>query len=213
MARRKTKKHSPRSEDELQRASLAVQYEVATLGTTHEMLQESGTNLASGPRERVISNALLHTFLLAARNLLGFLYSHRPRPTDIVAEDFFDDLTTWPEQRDVPEPEMANGELVRLISKRLAHLTWDRADGAQAYWGAFTIAWNISLAMQSFLRLVDGAKISPELSQEVEVVRMMLQTHLDRMGGMPDKIAPASELIELDDAAYFDPSPESDDEE
>lgn len=191
------------SKEELQRASLAVQHELATLASTHEMLQDLAANWRSNPRDQALSNALLNAFLLAARNLLAFLYSHNPRPSDIIAEDFFDDPNGWQENRKVPEPELASGELRNQISKRLAHLTWDRAEGTRPLWGAFTIAWNIGLTMQSFLELADEEEIRPELTQDVAVFMVRLQAYMDQWGGMPDNLAPTTELIGFDDLEYF----------
>lgn len=198
MAKTNSGGRAPRSATELQQASLIVQYELATLACTHELLQESGTHWGSPARDRALSNALLHAFLLAARNLLTFLYSHNPRPSDIVAEDFFDDRDTWPKSRAVPEPEMANGELIGLISKRLAHLTWDRAASTKPLWGPFRIVWNTGLAMQSFLQAVDAQRVHPHLRADVEATMARLKAQLDQWGGLPAMMAPAQELMEFD---------------
>jgi hypothetical protein len=204
-----------RSVEELQRASLAVQYELATLGGTHEMLHELGAHWRSSPRDHAISNALLHTFLLGARNLLAFLYSHNPRSADIVAEDFFDDPSEWTQHRAVPEPEMANGQLIGLISKRPAHLTWDRAGTDRPLWGAFRITWSIGLALQSFLQFVDQARVHRHLREDLGIMMSRLQIVANYWGGVSAAMAPAKELIEFDELAYFrqvtDPPPAGDD--
>ena len=95
MDARKSQNRNQRSLEELHRASLAVQFEVVTLWVSYAKLQELKTNLQDKPEKRFYNNAILHSFLLAARNLLTFLYSHNARPSDIIAEDFFDDPNTW----------------------------------------------------------------------------------------------------------------------
>ena len=200
------------STHELQHASLAVQYEMVTLATTHEMLQKLAAHWGSPRQEQAMSNAILHSFLLAARNLVHFLYAHNPRATDIIAEDFFTDPHKWTEQRVVPEPEMADGELVAVISKRLAHLAWDRVGPTKPLWGAFRIVWNIGLAMQSCLKLADQANVHPQLREDVTAIMAPLKAQLDKSGVGPAMMAPAKDLMEFDDIRFFAPSPRSDGE-
>jgi hypothetical protein len=203
MAETDAKNRKPHTIEELQHASLAVQYEMFTLATTHEMLQKLSAHWGSPPQDQAMSNAILHSFLLAARNLLHFLYAHNPRPTDIIAEDFFADPYRWTKQRVVPEPEMANGELVKVISKRLAHLTWDRVGPTKPLWGAFRIVWNVGLGMQSFLQLADQAHIHPQLREDVAAIMALLKAQLDQSGIGPAMMAPARDLMVFDDTGFF----------
>jgi hypothetical protein len=203
MAKAKNRNRAVCSIEELRHASLAVQYEMVTLGTTHQMLQELAAHWGSPSRDQALSNALLHSFLLAARSLLAFLYSHDPRPSDVIAEDFFDDPAVWASRRLIPEPEMANGELLDLISKRLVHLTWDRVDSTKPLWGAFRIVWNIGLVMQSFLQLVAKKKVHPQLGEDVTLIVDTLKAHLAHWGGPGAIMAPVKELVEFDDVGYF----------
>ena len=114
------------SDADLVRASVSIDYEANKMGNMLLLLLQSNVTFASAQREQVISNALLDSFLLATRNLCHFLYSHNPRPSDIVAENYFDNPQDWSNQRPVVS-EFQDGSLVILISKRVAHLTWDRA--------------------------------------------------------------------------------------
>jgi hypothetical protein len=134
---------------------------------------------------------------------LTFLYSHNPRPSDIIAEDFFDDPNRWAKQQHIPEPEMANGELIGLISKHLAHLTWDRTDSTKPLWGAFRIVWNIGLVMQSFLQLVDEEKVHPQLREDVTIIMATLMAQVGQCGNLTVMMAPAKELMEFDNVKYF----------
>ena len=192
-----------RSTEDLQRASLAVQYEFMTLFACHDLLQAARTSWTSGDREKAISNAFLHSMLLAARGLLGFLYSHKPRDTDIVAEDFFDDADTWTKKRAVPSPEMADGALMGQISRRLAHLTWDRTDSTKPLWGAFQVVWNIGLALQSFLSLVDGARIHGALRTDVDLGMSLLRDVLNQQPELGGRMAPTIDAMRFDDLHYF----------
>ena len=204
MAKSKSQLRARRTVEELQRASLAVQYELCGLAQFHHMIQELNASGESDARAKALSNALLHAFLLAARNLLAFLYAHNPRPTDIISEDFFDDPNIWRAKRPVAEPELANGELVEQISKRLAHLTWDRAQTTKPLWGPFKIVWNISTVIREFLELVEPAKIHPQLREDFEIVLVNLKTEVDRWGCDPALMAPHKEFIEFDELVYFE---------
>jgi hypothetical protein len=203
-----SKARQHRTNEDLQRASLAVQYELVTMATTHELLQELGAHWESSTRDKTLSNALLHAFLLAARSLLTFHYAYNPRPSDIIAEDFFDDPDNWRKRRLVPEAAMANGELLGQISKRLAHLTWNRATPTKLLWGPFRIAWNVGLVMQSFLQLVAQDKVHCQLREDVAVIMMRLEALAGPWGGIAAAMAPATETAQFDDLEYF----ESDDD-
>ncbi len=141
--------------------------------------------------------------LLAARNLLAFLYSHNPRESDIIAEDFFDDPDDWQKQRAIPSPEMADGVLIGRISKRLAHLTWDRADGTKPLWGAFQIVWNLGLALHSFVELTDDVKIHEQLRTDVGLLLALLKKTLSQHPELNGRMAPALDSIYFDDLDYF----------
>jgi hypothetical protein len=204
MAKSKSKLRASRTAEELQRASLAVQYELSAISSSHHMLQELGATWESDSRDKALSNALLNAFLIAARNLLSFLYAHYPRPTDIIAEDYFDDPSTWYTTRPTPEPELVNGELIDQISKRLAHLTWSRAEITKPLWGPFKIIWNITSVLQVFVRQVPSQTIHPQLCGDVEVIAAILQSKMDQWGGELAPMAPHKAFIEFDDLVYFE---------
>lgn len=210
MAKKQSKARERRSTEDLSRASIAVQYELVTLAQTHDLLQELGADWESSPKDRAMSNAFLHAFLLSARSLLGFLYARNPWPSDIIAEDFFDEPEEWRCNRTARDPELANGELANMINKRLAHLTWDRANASKPLWGPFKIACDIGSVLQSFLQLVDEGKVHAQLREDVAVIMMRLEGQAECWGGLSGNMAPFSELIEFDDAEYFDPKTGSD---
>jgi hypothetical protein len=189
-----------RSTDDLRRASLAVQYELIALFSFHDLLHSTAASPDSPRSVKLASNAYLHAMLLAARSLLGFLYAHKPRANDIIAEDFFDEATHWTDRRAIPAPEMSNGELMGQISKRLAHLTWDRTETERPLWGAFAIVWNVLLGLQSFVDLVCNDRIHPALAEDLAVSLAAMRRVHDEWGG---QMAPITEPIQFDDLHYF----------
>lgn len=203
MVKRKTKARQKRTDRELLRASLAVQYEVATMGSHLKMLLESNTWFDNPPEERAVSNALSSNLLLAARSLLAFLYSHNVRPDDIIAEDFFDDAAIWHDARpDLPDGAR-EGRLSNDISKRLAHLTWARASGTKPMWGLFSIVWIVMVALEAFLATVPGTRVQVQLREDVVGLALWLRQIRNQYGGDEAEMAPLSTTIPFDEAAYF----------
>lgn len=185
-----------RSDEELQRASMAVDYEVGMLGASLDFLLGSQTTFGSSAPEQAASNAMLHSFLLATRNLCHFLYSHNPRQNDIIAEDFFEKAEEWHQARPQPPREFLDGTLVDLISKRLAHLTWDRASGTKPTWGSFRIAWELTKGLEVFVStLASSTRLDPGFAQDVQVLSLALQVVIDQYGSVElAESAPTSQL-------------------
>ncbi len=164
------------------------------------LLLESSVTMASRPRDPATANAVLHTFLLATRNLCHFLYSHKPRPLDIIAEDFFDRDEDWRNVRPPAVPEFLDGSLVDLISKRLAHLTWDRASGTKPSWGAFRIAWELGKALEVFVATAPSTRIAPVLTQDIAAMVKLMHNIVHRFGGVDGvQLAPLSQLLDGSD--------------
>jgi len=204
----------PRSNEDLRRASLAVQYELMSLYAAYYFAEKANVGWMSDDRSKAFSNTCVHSMLLAARSLLAFLYSHNPRESDIVAEDFFDDPTVWQAKRVVPSPEMADGLLVTQISKHLAHLTWHRAEDKKNLWGGFRIVWSIVLAIESFVNLVDRAKVHEALGTDVAMMKVMLQAVLNQHPEWAGLMAPSLDSMHFDSLAYFgDLNRDADDDE
>ena len=72
----------------------------------------------------IVSNALLEAFTIHIRVLLSFLYEHKKRPDDVVAEDFFPKEKDWLEYR--PEMPISLKNVNRRVGKEVAHLTYFR---------------------------------------------------------------------------------------
>jgi hypothetical protein len=192
-----------RSNDELRRASLAIQYELISLYSAYDFAEKANVGWMSDDRAKAFSNVCVHSMLLAARSLLAFLYSHNPRESDIIAEDFFDDPTVWQATRVVPSPEMADGLLMTRISKHLAHLTWDRAEDTKTLWGGFRIVWSIVLALASFCNLVDEQRVHEALRTDVGLMKVMLQAVLNQHPEWAGFMAPSLDSMHFNSIAYF----------
>jgi hypothetical protein len=178
-----------RSESDFVRASICIDHEVSKIGIVLTLLLESQVTTASPVRDQAIVNALLDSFLQATRNLCHFLYSHNPRSTDITAEDFFDNKQEWFDKR--PDiPQLQDGSLVSLISKRLTHLTWDRVSGTTPSWGAFRIAWELCKAMEVFVEEAPSSRIHPGLSEDMASIKQSMNEIIEQYGGA-DSVASA----------------------
>jgi hypothetical protein len=164
---------------------------------------ESNVDVRSAPREQAVSNALLHAFLMATRNLCHFLYSHNPRSTDIIAEDFFDDPEGWQRARPDPLPEFADGTFVTRISRRLAHLTWERASGTKPSWGGFRIAWELGKSLEVFVSSADPVRISRELMEDVTVLMRTLRRYIDEFGSV-DNVENAPPSMLFDEETFWE---------
>jgi len=67
-----------RTDLRLREASKAVDYDLNMMGNTLQAMLQSNVEIYSPPEEQVVANAMLHSFLMARRNLCTFLYSHKP---------------------------------------------------------------------------------------------------------------------------------------
>jgi len=170
----------------LKKASEAVQYEVSMLGSTLQASLASDTWIDSTSQEHLIANSLLHSFLVASRNLCHFLYSHKPQPNDIIADDFFEDPNEWRNSRPEALPELADGSFVRLISRRLLHLTYYRAAGTKPTWTGFPIAWELAKALEVFVSQVPSQRLSDEIVEDVMALVQTLKATIDEYGSLDD---------------------------
>lgn len=169
-----------RADESLQRASIAVGYDVATLASTLHIMVNGATTIESPVSERAVSNALLHTFLLSARNLCHFLYPHQPRSSDLIAGDFFDDPADWIKLRPTGHAEFTDGTLVNFISKRVAHLTWDRTAGTKPSWSVFAIAFQLGIVLERLVASASLTRMSSDFSEDVSALMTELRRELDK---------------------------------
>ncbi len=173
-----------RTQHELQQASAVVNDEVGMLGTTLHVLLASNVTWLSSSYDQALSNALLNSFLITSRTLFHFLYSHNPRPGDVIAEDFFDDDDVWRTVRPAGPPEFHDGSYVQRVSQHLAHLTWNRVSQGRERWTAFRIAWELCQALDSFVTHVQRDKMNDELPRDVRILTTVLQSTVEAHGGI-----------------------------
>lgn len=141
-------KRKKRNEDELRGASDCLYYEIWMLKT---LARAQSTGIAG---KSVINNALLESFVIHARVLLAFLYAEKPRPDDVIAEDFLPSPDEWPKIR-LPKTELLK-TIHRRVGKEAAHLTYARLDVTPETkpWAFLQIAEDINAAFNRFLETV-----------------------------------------------------------
>jgi hypothetical protein len=139
-----------------QAAARFVEYELAMVRDTAEMLRTVPISDAN----RVTRNVALESLLIHARSLADFFLGDRPpgRRDDILAIDYFDNATTWTQQRARLMPYISV-ERDRL-NRAVAHLSYDRiqhkAAGADPSWDISRIVNDVEGGWQAFVRAIDA---------------------------------------------------------
>jgi len=114
------RKRPRRSEEQLSKI-------IEHLGYEFQMLNHTAVVLATLPPillHESIKNALMESFTVHARNLLGFLWDLTPWDDDVIASDFFDDQSTWDDNPPTIPPILE--PLDGRVGKEVAHLTYAR---------------------------------------------------------------------------------------
>lgn len=117
---------------------------------------------------QILVNSLIESFVIHLRNLLDFLYSgdisekltkKPPHRDDVIAEDFFDDPSTW--QKDRPKKSDTLKAAHVRAHKEVAHLTYDRLNQKQETkgWKYNELLNEINLIVQTFIRLVPKDRV------------------------------------------------------
>jgi len=101
-----------------------------------------------------VTSVYLESLLIHLRYLLHFSYSNKPRDTDIIAQNFFDDPSIWETGRPPITDDLT--EAWGLIDKKVAHLTYNRTEEeiANISWATPIIGKVIQERMQFFLNNV-----------------------------------------------------------
>jgi hypothetical protein len=112
--------------------------------------------------EGPINNAALESFTVHARVLLEFFFGDKPRPDDVVADDFLDGQGKWSELREeIPE---ILADLRERVGKEVAHLTYARLlvlQEAKA-WRFVEIANAFECVLGRFLSAVPAERLAPK---------------------------------------------------
>jgi len=160
------------------------------LGLSLDRLLRSTTTEQSPDTEKFLSNALFHTFLVAARNLCGFLYCKEPGnrryDDDILAEDFFTGPVEWGGIRPSSLPDLAKGSLANDISRRLLHLTYHRAEQTRLSWSSSRIAWELNKALEVFVSSIAPSRMCHGLAESVVALSHRLQQFRSESSGSID---------------------------
>lgn len=142
-------KRKSREESELVKASNNLQYEIWMLLSLADLMSKD-----VGRDNVVVNNALVESFMIHARVLLEFLYAQKPRPDDIIAEDFLAEPEQWEKIR-IPKTDLLETVHDR-VSKEAVHLTYARLKQTpeSKQWAFVEIANDIKVVFEQFLKLV-----------------------------------------------------------
>jgi hypothetical protein len=142
-------KRSNRTEEELQKASDHLHYEIW-------MFQALAQAMALGiaGRGNVINSSFLESFTIHVRVLIGFFYSDDPRDDDIIADDFFTSPGEWQKIRP-PKTDLLY-KAKKRADKEVAHLTYTRLAIApeQKQWDFVKIFNDLQELIEIFLKSV-----------------------------------------------------------
>lgn len=158
------------TDDELKAyAEEHLQYEVDMLTWSAGVLTSLAIYKDKGPLPLVITNGLLNTFAVHARNLIDFLYSgsgNKDFPTDIIIEDYVDTATL---AQALPEISPLLEEAKKKAHKQVAHLTRERMEYEKAgkEWTFIEIAQHIRQALASIAPYIPNARISDNLKRKI----------------------------------------------
>ena len=128
----------PKSEDETRAAIDRLAYEI-------NMLTRMASILCRHPKYElswICTNSFIHSFLLAARNLLEFFFPKKVRgniyattcvPSWECEEPVFEKYVHWSKvDRNKKGPE--GKDFVDILSQRLHHITWPRVEESKLDW-------------------------------------------------------------------------------
>lgn len=143
------------SQEILNEASKCIAHEIKSLRMAllaHEEIHNQNNSEPS-----IIKNALIMAFAIHFRNIYDFMYAgrneiQRPRPSDIIAEDFFKSPEDW-RNAILNYPESA-GKIKKRMNKLIAHLTYDQISlsSEEKLWDLTTMLNDLCPAIEAFYR-------------------------------------------------------------
>jgi len=154
------------ADDELKNyAETHLQYEVNMLSLSVSVLASLARRANTSPLPWLLSNGILNTFAIHARNLIDFLYSRsrgRDYPTDIIIQDYVGDNEISLHLR--PISPLLEKALIKA-NKQVAHLSMDRIEYERLgkEWRYIEVMGHIRDAFASIAPYVPAAKMSSEL--------------------------------------------------
>lgn len=112
------KERIKRSEEELKLISEHLWYEVQMLVGLSRYMSSGGSD------NNLINNAVLEAYTIHARLILDFLTPKKPKPDDVLAIDFLEDVQEWV---NLQKGRFQQIEKIRTrVGKEVAHLTYRR---------------------------------------------------------------------------------------
>jgi len=141
-------------------------YEVQMLINSSLALASLKINENNGPLLITIRNALVESFAIHARILLDFLYSKREKETDMIADDFFDELDKWRKVRPKKTPLLKI--IHRRVGKEIVHLSYNRLkdETGNRKW-SIQIAKDIVAVLDKFVCVVPSNRIGNKFSKYI----------------------------------------------
>jgi hypothetical protein len=109
---------------------------------------------------RAIYNTARKSFVIHTRVVLDSLYSKKPKPEDVVAEDFFTEPGRWRKGR--PEKSRVLRDARERIGTEIAHLSYRRIgiEPESKPWPFREIADGLLSMITKFLELVPAERLS-----------------------------------------------------
>lgn len=71
-----------------------------------------------------LHNAAVESFAIHSRNPIDFLHLEKPKPSDVIASDYFSDTRLWSDMRPALSDNLQKAK--GKANKQIAHLTYDR---------------------------------------------------------------------------------------
>jgi len=113
-----------------------------------------------------LSNVLIESFAVHVRNVIDFLYLGNPKPTDVVAADFFAS-EEWAKIRPCISPRLSAARV--RANKEIAHLTTDRITGSppEKVWDFAGLATEIRPLMRLVATNALASRLSPNVAAAI----------------------------------------------
>ena len=117
------------------------------------------------PREKVIANALIESFVVHLRNLIGFLYPDKVASLDVIAEDYFSDSELWELIR--PQISRTLHEARDRAHREIAHLTTARISGTppRKAWPIAALVAEMRVLMKLFADHASPRRLRPAIKE------------------------------------------------
>lgn len=111
-----------------------------------------------------IKNAVLEAVVLHLRNLLEFLYSDDPRPTDVVASDFYTD-PPWNAVRPAITDDLKHARW--RANKEMAHLSTSRLDPSdkEKEWDIPKLRKQLFPVLRAFVKGASPDRLDPAVGE------------------------------------------------